>query len=51
MVTENFKVKSKFKDDSWINLKDLYYALMLPSGHDAAKVIAENLGSLLALND
>ena len=37
--------------DSWICLLDLLYGLMLPSGNDAAIVIAENIGALLALKD
>lgn len=27
-------------EDSWVNLEDLFYGLMLPSGNDAAWLIA-----------
>lgn len=33
----------------WLNLNDLFYALMLPSGNDAAIVISENVGCYLQL--
>ena len=32
---------------SLISVKDLLYGLMLPSGNDAAVVLAENIGVLL----
>jgi D-alanyl-D-alanine carboxypeptidase len=38
---------AKLKENSWILLKDLFYALMLPSGNDAAVVLAENMGFIL----
>ena len=31
----------------WLNIYDLLYGLMLPSGNDCANVLAENLGALL----
>lgn len=31
----------------WINIHDLLYGLMLPSGNDAANLLAENLGAIL----
>lgn len=31
----------------WISVEDCLYGLMLPSGNDAALVLAENLGALL----
>lgn len=31
----------------WITVTDLLYGLMLPSGNDAALVLAENLGAFL----
>ena len=34
-------------DDSWINLNDLVYGLMLPSGNDAAWLLAEVFGLLM----
>jgi D-alanyl-D-alanine carboxypeptidase len=30
-----------------MNINDLLYGLMLPSGNDAANVLAENLGAIL----
>ena len=38
---------AKLKENTWITLKDLFYALMLPSGNDAAIVLAENMGYIL----
>ena len=34
-------------DHAWISVEDLLYGLMLPSGNDAAMVLAENLGAVL----
>ena len=34
----------------WVLIEDLLYALMLPSGNDAALVLAENFGCLLYFN-
>ena len=31
----------------WISVEDLLYGLMLPSGNDAALVLAENMGAVL----
>jgi len=31
----------------WVKLEDLFYALMLPSGNDAALVLSEFFGVLL----
>lgn len=31
----------------WISVSDCLYGLLLPSGNDAAMVLAENLGALL----
>lgn len=33
----------------WIKLIDLFYGMMLPSGNDAALVLAENCGLILQL--
>ena len=33
--------------DDWISVLDLLYGIMLPSGNDAAMVLAENFGALL----
>lgn len=35
----------------FITLNDLFYGLMLPSGNDAAFVIAENMGTFLSLSN
>ena len=32
---------------AWISVEDLLYGLMLPSGNDAAVVLAENLGAII----
>ena len=34
-------------DNAWMCIEDLLYGLMLPSGNDAAMVLAENLGAVL----
>lgn len=31
----------------WITIQDLLYGMMLPSGNDAANVLAENLGACI----
>ena len=38
---------AELKKNSWIRLKDLYYALMLPSGNDASIILAENIGGII----
>ena len=38
---------AKLKDGMYIKLLDLFYAMMLPSGNDAAWVFAENFGAFL----
>ncbi len=38
---------ASLRENLLITLEDLYYALMLPSGNDAALVLAENFGKLL----
>jgi D-alanyl-D-alanine carboxypeptidase len=40
---------ARLRSGTWITLKDLFYALMLPSGNDAAIVLAENVGTVLIL--
>ena len=49
-ATEISGTKAYLLSQSWINLNDLFYALMLPSGNDAAIVIAEYLGAFLYLD-
>lgn len=34
-------------DNAWMSVEDLLYGLMLPSGNDAAMVLAENLGAVI----
>lgn len=34
-------------DNAWMSIDDLLYGLMLPSGNDAAMVLAENLGAVI----
>ncbi len=34
--------------DSWVSVLDLLYGMMLPSGNDAAFVLACNLGTMLS---
>lgn len=48
-ATEISGTKAYLLSQSWINLNDLFYALMLPSGNDAAIIIAEYLGAFLYL--
>lgn len=38
---------ANLKSGSWIILKDLLYGTMLPSGNDAAYVLAEVIGFVL----
>ena len=38
------------EEGEWILIEDLLYALMLPSGNDAALALAENFGCLLYFN-
>jgi D-alanyl-D-alanine carboxypeptidase len=38
---------ARLMEGMWIKLGDLFYALMLPSGNDAAIVLAENMGLIL----
>ena len=33
--------------NAWMSIEDLLYGLMLPSGNDAAMVLAENLGAVV----
>jgi D-alanyl-D-alanine carboxypeptidase len=35
------------QENAWMTIEDLLYGLMLPSGNDAATVLAENLGAVL----
>ena len=41
---------ANLQENEWVLLEDLYYALMLPSGNDAAMVLAENFGCLMYFN-
>lgn len=34
-------------ENAWMSVQDLLYGLMLPSGNDAAIVLAENIGAVL----
>jgi len=34
-------------ENAWLSIEDLLYGLMLPSGNDAAVVLAENIGAVL----
>lgn len=36
---------AELESKEWITIEDLLYGLMLPSGNDAATVLAENLGA------
>ena len=38
---------AKLVDHAWMSIEDLLYGLMLPSGNDAATVLAENLGAVI----
>lgn len=41
---------ANLEEGEWVLVQDLLYGLMLPSGNDAAMVIAENFGCLLYFN-
>jgi D-alanyl-D-alanine carboxypeptidase len=41
---------ANLEEGEWVLVEDLLYALMLPSGNDAAMVLAENFGCLLYFN-
>lgn len=34
-------------ENAWMSVADLLYGMMLPSGNDAATVLAENFGAVL----
>lgn len=38
---------ANLKENTWVYLKDLFYGIMLPSGNDAAHLLAEVLGFLI----
>lgn len=45
--TKNIGTSAGLKANGWILLKDLFYGIMLPSGNDAAHLMAEFMGYLL----
>jgi len=47
----NNSIYLKYQKGESISLIDLLYAMMLPSGNDAATVIAEGLGLLILLSN
>ena len=38
---------AELESREWVTIEDLLFGLMLPSGNDAATVLAENLGACL----
>ena len=38
---------ANLQNNAWMSIEDLLYGLMLPSGNDAAMVLAQNLGAVL----
>jgi D-alanyl-D-alanine carboxypeptidase len=38
---------AKLVANSWLSILDLLHGLMLPSGNDAAMVLAENMGAVI----
>lgn len=38
---------AELEPKEWLTIEDLLYGLMLPSGNDAAMVLAENFGAFL----
>jgi D-alanyl-D-alanine carboxypeptidase len=40
---------ARLKPFYWIMLKDLFYGIMLPSGNDAAHLLAEVMGYLISI--
>jgi len=49
-ASETIGTTANLKENEWISIEDLLYGLMLPSGNDAAMVLAENFGCLLYFN-
>ena len=47
LSTKNIGTTANLKPNYWIVLKDLFYGIMLPSGNDAAHLLAEVFGYLL----
>jgi D-alanyl-D-alanine carboxypeptidase len=45
--TRNIGTTASLKFRHWILLKDLFYGILLPSGNDAAHLIAEVIGFVL----
>ena len=49
-ASETIGTTSNLEAGEWLLIENLFYALMLPSGNDAAIVLAENFGCLLYFN-
>lgn len=49
-AAETIGTTANLSENEWISIEDLLYGLMLPSGNDAAMVLAENFGCLLYFN-
>ena len=46
----NFKgTSANLRMNTWVNIMDLFYGLLLPSGNDSAFMLAENIGALFQL--
>jgi len=46
-ATKNIGTTAGLKVAKWIFLKDLFYGIMLPSGNDAAHLLAEIIGFVM----
>jgi D-alanyl-D-alanine carboxypeptidase len=47
-ATKNIGTTAGLKFKNWVYLKDLFYGILLPSGNDAAHLLAEFMGYVLA---
>ena len=46
-ASKNIGTTANLKTDYWVCLKDLFYGIMLPSGNDAAHLLAEIIGFMI----
>lgn len=48
-AAKNIGTTACLKPYYWVTLKDLFYGIMLPSGNDAAHLLAEVIGYLISI--
>lgn len=46
-ATQTNGTSANLAENCWMSIQDLIYGMMLPSGNDAASVLAENLGAVI----